>query len=663
MLTSRYEDRFVIDDPKKLLTALRFDLAAKTLYARHREKNAEMFFAKSVYEHHLDVWGGFTERLPAKNGVNDFYESFHSVLDNMKTEGFDEEKSFIPVDENHLLLNGSHRVASAIHYQKPVVCNVSPQNAGLLVCTADYFLNKKDIVTSGLRRDVADAMALEYIRLKKNVFIASLYQHTFEYMSDIAKVFMECGASVVYSKDIVLTDTGKVNYIISAYSDESWMGNASNGFPGAYNQANLNFAQGGHVRVVMFECSGLEQATKIKNQIRQIVGVGKPSVHTTDTPQEAWRNATIAFHDPTLKFFNTARIGAFNTFKIRHFVNETMRVVHGSDLELEDFCVGGSAPLALYGKRDCRDFDVVHLPSHNIPFTEKVSSHNDYLKYYVDDPRKIIFNPSKHIYVHGLKFLSIEGMVKMKSTRGEEKDIRDIQMAQEFLTTRFKNIVVLAAGPPKPNRNRHLETFKGKPLINNLLDECGVENTKAYVVVSKKNNELAEHIKSEYPSVGLLFAEDDRIRSTFNAALSLEGDCIMIAGDLVNVSKNDLEKFVFSEYRSATCHYQQPWGAHISSKTGNMLRRADIGDCIMMIGEEHKEEFLSEANLARGKELFAHFYPSGNQYDGWNDYWYNDAGTFTSFAFFEKLWSTPNCNSDDTKGLVSYNHRIYEDND
>ena len=363
-------DKLVVNDARKLLTALRFDLPAKTLYARHREKGVEEFFAKSVYEHHLEVWGGFTEKEPVKNNLDDFYEAYHTVLEDIKTNGFDTKKSSIPVDADHRLLNGSHRVAAAIHYKKPVVCKVSPPNAGQLSCTSEYFLYKKDIVPTGLRIDIADAMALEYAKLKKNIFVASLYQHTFKHLNEIVSVFFRHDASIVYAKDITLTEPGKINYIISAYSDETWIGNEDNGYPGAHNQANLNFSQGAAVKVVLFECHGLEQAAKIKSAIRQIVGVGKPSIHITDTQQQGWRNATIAFHEPTLNFINTSKMGAFNSSKIRQFSKEARQVIQNSDLELEDFCVG--------------------------PAGESVTK------------KEIIYDPKSHFYLHGIKFTSLD---------------------------------------------------------------------------------------------------------------------------------------------------------------------------------------------------------------------------------------------------------------
>tara|TARA_R100000426_G_scaffold18102_3_gene16143 strand:- start:5674 stop:8403 length:2730 start_codon:yes stop_codon:yes gene_type:complete len=662
-LSSKYDDRFVLDDASDLLTGLRFDLTAKTLYARHREKSVSNIFAKKVYEHHLDVWGGFTEKNPPKNNLEDFYESYHDVLDNIKSNGFDEEKSYIPVTSDNNLLNGSHRTAASIVYDKPVICKQSPVSEGQVVCSADYFLNKKDIVSTGLDRDIADAMCLEYMRLKKNVFVASLYSHSLPYIDKAYEIFRKHNISVVYHKDISLTKNGMLNYVISSYSEEEWLGNEANGYPGAIDQARLNFAKGSTVKVLLLECESLEQVDKAKNEIREVVGVGKPSMHATDTYEEAWRNATIVFHNPTLKYMNESKVGCFNRKKIKQFINETKNVIANSDLELEDFCVGGSAPLALYGIRDCRDFDLLHLKSRNIPFTANVGSHADYIKYYVDSAEEILYNPDKHIYVHGVKFISLSGMVKMKSTREEEKDIKDVEMSKGFLAPNFKNIVILAGGPPKPNRNRHLEIFKNKPLINNLIDECDIKNTKTYVVASSENTDLILHIEQNYPEVKVLNPKNDKIISTFEAALSVNGDCIMVAGDLINVKKFDLEKFIFSDFKSATCHYQQPWGSPIVSKTGNLLRRSDVGDCIMMISEDHKKEYLSKNNLARAKELFYHFYPTGNQYEDWNEYWYNDAGTFTSFAFFEKLWQSYDCNYLKKKGLISFRHRIYEDND
>ena len=183
------QENFIVENPLDLLSPDRFDITAKILYARHREKGVQNVWASKVYEHHINVWGGFTEKDPPKSSKEDFYKAYHDVLDSVKEEGFIENKSFIPVHENGTLLNGSHRVAAAIQYNKPVVCKKSPIQAGQLGCSYSYFKNKKDIVSTGLLEEISDTMALEYLRLKKDTYLATAYQHTFSNINVVFNVF------------------------------------------------------------------------------------------------------------------------------------------------------------------------------------------------------------------------------------------------------------------------------------------------------------------------------------------------------------------------------------------------------------------------------------------------------------------------------------------
>ena len=222
----------------------------------------------------------------------------------------------------------------------------------------------------------------------------------------------------------------------------------------------------------------------------------------------------------------------------------------------------------------------------------------------------------------------------------------------------MKNIVLLAAGPPKPNRNRHLEVFENQKLIDRNISRCRVDGTTLYVVVNKNNDELLEHLKS-VDNVTVLTPESDEIRSTFETALQPHGDCVMVSGDLINLREGDIQKFVDSKFKSATCRYATPWGADVFATDGSLRRRADVGDCVNMISQGDKEKFLSHENYELAISLYDKFY-GGRKI---NPYWYNDIGTFTSFAFYGDLWSTPNLNEQGTSGLILFEHEIYKDND
>tara|TARA_B110000211_G_C14072703_1_gene550627 strand:- start:551 stop:1210 length:660 start_codon:yes stop_codon:yes gene_type:complete len=219
----------------------------------------------------------------------------------------------------------------------------------------------------------------------------------------------------------------------------------------------------------------------------------------------------------------------------------------------------------------------------------------------------------------------------------------------------MKNIVILAAGPPI--RNRHLEMFDDEILIDSVINRCRVDDTKLYIVVNGNDIKLQHHIAS-LENIDMIIPKDDKIRSTFESALSVNGDCIMVCGDLVGLRDCDVEKFVLSELDSAICRYKIPWGSHLVSSSG-LIRRADMGDCINMIAESHKKEFLSEKNYEECISHFKDFYP----HRGINEYVYNDIATHMSYTFFKNIWSCPDVNSDGTKGTVYFEHEIYKDND
>ena len=221
----------------------------------------------------------------------------------------------------------------------------------------------------------------------------------------------------------------------------------------------------------------------------------------------------------------------------------------------------------------------------------------------------------------------------------------------------MKNIVILAAGPPKPNRNRHLEIFDDEILIDKVINKCRVDNTKLYVVVSENNTGLQNYIAS-HQDIGILIPKDDKIRSTFEVALSVEGDCILVCGDLVGLRYDSLERFIQSKFKSAICRYKTAWGSPLRSSSG-VIRRADMGDCINMIAESHKKEFLSEENYEECISHFKDFYPNKTI----DEYVYNDIGTHLTYAFFKNIWSCPDIHSDNTKGTVYFEHDIYKDND
>ena len=220
------------------------------------------------------------------------------------------------------------------------------------------------------------------------------------------------------------------------------------------------------------------------------------------------------------------------------------------------------------------------------------------------------------------------------------------------------NIIILAAGPPKPNRVRHLEVFGGKPLIDSVIEKCRVDNTKLYIVVDKENVELTNHVWDlQIQTHQILMTKDKEIYSTFEAALSPEGDCIMVCGDLIGLREGDVKRFVDSEYECALASYPKfNWGG---VRRVDLVRRGDVGDCINKISQKHKSDFLSEENLNNALKYHEMFYPARTP----SKFVYNDIGTHMTYAFFKEIWGNPDCNSFGEKGLVFFDHQVWKDND
>jgi len=231
---------------------------------------------------------------------------------------------------------------------------------------------------------------------------------------------------------------------------------------------------------------------------------------------------------------------------------------------------------------------------------------------------------------------------------------------------------------PTPWKIRHLETVNGVPLITRLIKKCTIENTRLYITIHPKNRLLINHIESCHPSVKIIYPPQETMFSTFETVLGIDGDCIMVDGDLVGVRDGDIKKFVDSPYSSALCRGPflegRLWEKHWKSFKGN-LRRIDLGTYVTMIGEAHKEEFLS--GYAYLDSYFEEFGGFGGIYtrrpdEGapikMNSHTFDNRKNWhiigcMSYAFFKKIFSNPDLNSDGEKGTVYFEHFIGADND
>jgi len=59
------------------------------------------------------------------------------------------------------------------------------------------------------------------------------------------------------------------------------------------------------------------------------------------------------------------------------------------------------------------------------------------LKYYPKNKEEIIYNPDNYFYFNGHKIISLNLVREMKKLRGEEKDINDIKIIDNFFNNSY----------------------------------------------------------------------------------------------------------------------------------------------------------------------------------------------------------------------------------
>ena len=411
--------------PRDLFRPNRFDLPMKYLYAKFREQKIKSDFGLIIYKEHLRLWNGFKEyNNPDKNTFEAFKNDFDNILDSIKKDGFDGNKSQIIINSDNMLLNGSHRTCSCVLHNRDANFFVGENiKDGQLDCGYQMFYDMK------LEQKYLDAAAFELCRMNRNLFIVSLFPSSKWSQtgqdSRVEEILNKSG-TIAYSKDVSLNSNGAFNLMRQMYYGEEWAGGRHNNWAGFRDKAGLCFNNSdlNPMRVYVVEFSNVDITQKIKLQIRDLFGIENHSLHINDTYDETIRLARVLFNKNSIHFLNNSSLAYYENFESQ--IDYFKRYIQGNGLDIEDYCITASSILSAYGLREGSDLDYLHR-GQEIQGHPDVHSHNEYGKnrYWrpIDD---IIYNPENHFYFNDVKFASLDVVKQLKTKRGEVKDDRDL---------------------------------------------------------------------------------------------------------------------------------------------------------------------------------------------------------------------------------------------
>ena len=284
---------------RSLLVGSRFDLFAKLYYIRHRQTDNVM--AREVYNQHIKAFNPDLKEpgREDKNGYDDFIDAFDALIDDLTVNGFDPDKSLIPIDENGIILDGAHRLCALAFADKQVRIVKFKQVNSNGRFDYEYFLKR------GLSRKTADIIAGEMVLWLPNVLIACLWprmggmEAKKETLEMITRQYPLC-----YVKAISTSLESFVHFIAKVYEQQSWVGNEANQYAGARDKALNCFASNKQIVFALFEADSLAEIIAFKEKVRQRFQSEKHSIHITDNAGESREIAKVIFDAEELEKWN-----------------------------------------------------------------------------------------------------------------------------------------------------------------------------------------------------------------------------------------------------------------------------------------------------------------------------------------------------------------------
>lgn len=453
------EDKYEIKHMKsdKLLTYNRLDIAFKLLYLEMLEYDVK--YAEEIYTQHIKSFslGKFIEPgNDEKNSIDQFINDFNGIYESIKYNGFDSKKTLVPLSKNSSILNGAHRIASAIYLHKDVDC--------LQLDIPDYNYDYKFFYARNISNDILDTVVTKFVQFSSNVHIAFVWPTAIGNDDKIEKII----PNIVYRKEIQLNTLGAHNLLSQIYYGEEWLGSVEDNFRGSKGKLVECFNSSAPIRVIAFQADSLEDVLKIKDKIRDVFNVGKHSIHITDTKDEAIRTARIVFNNNSIHFLNYAKPNKYmSTHKKIDIFKEFLNT---NDLSREEVLLDSSIILSAYGLREANDTDFFCRDNSKIQIEFKdINPHDEELKFYNENKNELIYNPRFYFYFNDLKFISFSKLYEMKINRAEEKDNNDCKMMEALIEkNRMKEFV------SKIKQNIYYEKIKLKKTIIGILQNIGL---------------------------------------------------------------------------------------------------------------------------------------------------------------------------------------------
>ena len=425
---------------EKFKLQYRFDFGSKYFYVKCFINNIKCSFYKKQYHELIKTFNNCWEYPGTKTKIEDFYNSFDLLIENIKKNGFNENEK-IPLGSNGIIINGSHRLITSLFLGKTPLFKIEKE-AGHPGYIYSFFLNR--VKFKNLNINITDFISLNNIELisnfEKNNKIRSIIIHPNAVkknkINELEDILNKNG-KIIYKKELRLSKKGYLNLVIELYRGETWVGGL---FQNSKNQGIAKVTQCYTNENLIYYSYYINESNKdimLKKKLRDIYNIDKSSVHSTDNYEDTFRTASSLLNNNSIYFLEKGV--NFISTKTRNFLEKYFSIVKGDDF----FCVTSSVILELFGLRTANDLDFVFINNNNDKVrknkVEELKKNNinphtrKWLNYYPTNIDSLIFDPQNYFYINGHKFMSINYLKEMKNKRNEPKDIVDISLINKII--------------------------------------------------------------------------------------------------------------------------------------------------------------------------------------------------------------------------------------
>lgn len=404
-----------------LLTWNRLDLGFKLFYLDNLKKNKRLALEMYKADIACQTMGTYKELgNDEKDSFEAYVKEFEKTYNDIKFNGFDEEKSLIPVSKSIAIINGAHRLASAIHLSKGVSC-VKLDSPDMICGYNNYY--KKNTSTAHIENAVNT-----FLEYSNNCYIAFLWPSGKHNEKKCLSKF----SNIIYKKEVSLTPIGAKNLLIELYKHMDWVGSEQNGYSDVKKKLIECFPKFLPFSVVVFQSANLDKVREIKEAVREVNGIGFSSIHITDTKQEAIDISKLLFNSNGLHFLNYAK--PYKYILERNKLKSFKEFLDQNKIDANDALIDGGLSLALYGLRKSNDIDFFVSESRNIKvFINNIDEQDSELKFHQVDKEELIHNPKYHFIYNGLKIMSFDQLYRMKNNRNYKRDNNDCRMMNSLI--------------------------------------------------------------------------------------------------------------------------------------------------------------------------------------------------------------------------------------